>query len=281
MPQLSFSGALRSELTRFVSLRSTWVFLGITAVLFPIGAAFLSAVMRFASTIGPDGKPATTPAAIPGTVYWQSITTTGGTCAVLFAIFAALALTAEYSNSSIQTVFVANPRRMSVFWSKAIVAAALSMVASLVGIFVAWAVVAIVLAPAKLSPMENWQNSRMILMTFLGVALSMAAFAAMGVGIAALIRSTALSILAIFGLTYVLPLGISILASVGTNLSWLESVDSVMPTEAYSAFLRAGIEAYGSPGWVPDWWQAGLILAAWAVALSVAGSFVMRKVDIK
>jgi ABC-type transport system involved in multi-copper enzyme maturation permease subunit len=293
--QLSFGGALASEVTRFASLRSTWWFLGINIVLFPAGTTMLSLLMRFAATIGDEaGATSSASAAIPEWLVWSCITGMGGTCAVLLAIFGAMALAAEYSTNSIQMTFVANPRRMSVFWSKGLVAVVLCFVSSLIGVLLSWLVATIIFSGNKIDAVAQGDHLRLVLVGVLGVPLCMALFGLMGMGIAGIFRSMAMGILGALGVLYLLPTAMGVAQIASSQVSWITTVSSLLPTQAYSVFSSAGVSdsgggevsaaiaaTAGGAGWTPSWWGGLLILAAWVALFGVVGSLVMKRSDIK
>lgn len=293
--KLSFSGALASEFVRFRSLRSTWWFMGINAVLFPLGAGLLSALMRFVSTMSVDDGGVVTavssPAQIPQALVWNCVTTMGGTCAILLSIFAALSLSSEYSSNSIQMTFVANPRRLSVFWSKGVVAAFFCFVSSLIGVLLAWLTASLVFAGGDVTALETGPAIRLALVSLLGVPLVMSLFSLIGLGIAGIFRSTAMSILGVLTVAYILPTILGIAQIAASSLSWVSSLDSILPTRLYTLFASAGVDtatsatsqalASVSEGWTPSWWLAAVLLVAWAAAFSLIGSFVVRRTDLK
>jgi hypothetical protein len=178
-------------------------------------------------------------------------------------------------------VFVANPRRLSVFWSKTVVAAGLTFVASVVGLLLSWLVVELVLGGNPVTPMEAGTRPRLLAVIFVGIPVSMALFSVIGLSLAALIRSVPLSMLGVFGVIYLLPAAFSVASMAGSRFSWLNSVEAVLPTEAYKTFSGAGVDSVSASWWMPSWWVALLLLVAWAVAFSIAGSLVMKHTEVK
>lgn len=77
---------------------------------------------------------------------------------------------------------------------------------------------------------------------------------------------------------------------VSNQAEWLGTLSYLTPDTAMNHFLGAGIESSSQSTlaaavkpnyWIPDWWQSGLILLAWAAAAWAGGLIVTKKADIK
>lgn len=197
-----------SELYKLSTLRSTWWFLGINAVLIIGGSAGMAFVMRTLISAnagvkvfyenGTEVRVYTSVA-----LQWQSLISLASLSIVLMALFASIAFTSEYSTSSIQSTLAAAPRRVSVFMAKGLTVAFLSFLSSLIGTLIAWGISTAVFAQAHLEPLSAGEGIKMALIVLLGVPFAIGLSAFIGTGIGAMVRSTGISILCTLGFVHI------------------------------------------------------------------------------
>ena len=308
-PRLTFLNAVRAELCKALSLKSTYVLLVINAVLLPIGSALLAWAMSFVMSLDPQtGEILDTQQPVAESFMWSAVSSFVPTCLLVTGIFGVMAVTVEYSSSTIQSSLVANPRRVMFLNAKTLVVAALAFLSSLIGLLLAWGVAYALLSPGGLTPLTDAERA-LPYMSMFGGALLLTAMAVLAVGLGGVCRSTMGGVFALVGVLIIAPSVLSMASLVGDRFAWLQSVARCLPDQAASNFLTAGVEVAVSSSstnvsvdveamdaaagatvamtpdasglFEPTWWQSGLILLAWVVAAFVIGVMVVRRSDVK
>ncbi len=250
-PRLTFLNALRAELCKALSLKSTYVLLIINALLLPAGSALMAWAMAFLMSLDPatgtttddpqpvaesymwgsasafvptcllvtgilgvmavtveyflmslDPATGTTtddPQPVAESYMWGSASAFVPTCLLVTGILGVMAVTVEYSSSTIQSSLTANPRRVMFLNAKTLVTAALAFVSSLVGLLLAWAAAYALLSPVGMTPLADGEHA-LPWVSILGGALLLTAMAVLGVGLGGLCRSTMGGVFALVGL---------------------------------------------------------------------------------
>ena len=308
-PRLTFLNAVRAELCKALSLKSTYVLLVINAVLLPIGSALLSWAMAFVMSLDPQtGEILDTQQPVAESFMWSAVSSFVPTCLLVTGIFGVMAVTVEYSSSAIQSSLVANPRRVMFLNAKTLVVAALAFLSSLIGLLLAWGVAYALLSPGGLTSLTDAERVLPYMSVF-GGALLLTAMAVLAVGLGGVCRSTMGGVFALVGVLIIAPSVLSMASLVGDRFAWLQSVARCLPDQAASNFLTAGVDVAVSSSstnvsvdveamdaaagatvamtpdasglFEPTWWQSGLILLAWVVAAYVIGVMVVRRSDVK
>ena len=308
-PRLTFLNAVRAELCKALSLKSTYVLLVINAVLLPIGSALLSWAMAFVMSLDPQtGEILDTQQPVAESFMWSAVSSFVPTCLLVTGIFGVMAVTVEYSSSTIQSSLVANPRRVMFLNAKTLVVAALAFLSSLIGLLLAWGVAYALLSPGGLTSLTDAERVLPYMSVF-GGALLLTAMAVLAVGLGGVCRSTMGGVFALVGVLIIAPSVLSMASLVGDRFAWLQSVARCLPDQAASNFLTAGVDVAVSSSstnvsvdveamdaaagatvattpdasglFEPTWWQSGLILLAWVVAAYVIGVMVVRRSDVK
>ena len=308
-PRLTFLNAVRAELCKALSLKSTYVLLVINAVLLPIGSALLAWAMSFVMSLDPQtGEILDTQQPVAESFMWSAVSSFVPTCLLVTGIFGVMAVTVEYSSSTIQSSLVANPRRVMFLNAKTLVVAALAFLSSLIGLLLAWGVAYALLSPGGLTPLTDAERALPYMSVF-GGALLLTAMAVLAVGLGGVCRSTMGGVFALVGVLIIAPSVLSMASLVGDRFAWLQSVARCLPDQAASNFLTAGVDVAVSSSstnvsvdveamdaaagatvamtpdasglFEPTWWQSGLILLAWVVAAYVIGVMVVRRSDVK
>lgn len=114
--RLSGSGLLRSEWTKFWSLRSTWIVM-ICAALFGAGIA-VAVAFDFTGSPPEAGEGANAPAAPMNPLFALNVFFGFQLASVFIAVLGALFITGEYTTGSIRSTMSAAPRRTGVLWAK-------------------------------------------------------------------------------------------------------------------------------------------------------------------
>ena len=284
--RLSFIGCVKSELLKLWSLNSTKWMLGI-AVAINVAMAALSAwSVTFLATIDVStGKTLDDPQPILASDMWSVLASSGSTAALVIGIFGVMVITSEYTTSAIQSSLAANPRRGMFYIAKSAAVALFTLVASAVGVALAWVVMTMMTSGYEAIALADNQR-RIIPVVLIGFPVVMMLVSLMAQGLGGLTRSTVGGVCAVVGLFMILSSVASIVALMSSHIAWLGSVSYCLPDSALNNFLTAGVQdsttaALTRNYWVPAWWQSGLILLAWTAAAWIAGFVVTRRADIK
>jgi ABC-type transport system involved in multi-copper enzyme maturation permease subunit len=210
---------LRSEWTKLRSLPSTaWSLLA--AVVLIVGFGALYCMVRV--TRPPHG--AANLAAFDPT----AVSLSGVQLAQLaIGVLGVLLMSGEYATGSIRTSFAAVPARLPVLWGKAIAFALTTLVLGVPAVVGAFLVGQSILAAEHLDTTLTAPGAARAV---LGSALYLAAVGLLGLGLGALLRSTAGAISALFGLLFGLQLVVGFLPS-----SWSDHVYKYLPAPAGTA----------------------------------------------
>ena len=180
------------------------------------------------------------------------------------AIVAVVIVSHEYSTGLMQLTLTAMPRRFLVLAAKAGIVTGLVLVAAAVG--VAGAMIAARLMIPSLSLEDG-----AVLRAAGGSVLYLALIALLAVGVATVVRDTAVAIGATLGLLYLFPM----LAALATDPHWQRRLQQIGPMPAGLAIqATTGLDALPIGPW------AGLgVLALWAVGLLALGTLVLEVRD--
>ena len=188
------------------------------------------------------------------------------------AILAVLTICNEYSTGMIRITFTAMPRRLLVYAAKAVIVAVVVLAAGAV------AVLGSVLAGHLILPSHGFTASRGFHPVWLsygpalraatGSVLYLALIALLSLGIAALVRDSAVAIGAVLAILYLFPI---ILAFV-TDPAWQHRLERWTPTNAgLSIQATTGLRNLA----ISPWGGLG-VLAIWAGAALLAGGMMLR-----
>lgn len=298
--RLTYLGSVRAEFTKLMSIRSTWWLLAVTLVLTVAGAALDAwsyKTMAYFDFDEQTGSMVTlsTPKPLDGYQVWTSLVGFIPTAAIVIGIFGIMAITGEYTNLTIQSALVANPRRGMYLASKGTVVGALAFLTSLVGLVLGWVTIRAVLAGVTVGPLAADQRMLPVICLVGGPVICMVmAWFALGFG--ALCRSTVGGVFALIGVWMILPSILSIVTMSEKLRPAFQSIANCLPSQTMSAFLNGSVNetlasvagtassSYGAETidyFIPTWWQSGLIFVAWAALVYALGMLVMRRADIK
>ena len=254
--------ALHAEWTKLRTISGpAWLLLGVAALTIGVGVAAVGATHCPAGTQCPVDP---TKLSLTGIQFGEAVV----------AILAVLAICNEYSTGMIRVTLAAMPRREVVFGAKAI------LVAGLVQVAAALAVLGSVLAGHLILPAHGFTAARGFhislsygpsLRAAIGSVLYLGLIALLSLGIAAMVRDSAVSIGAVLGLLYIFPI---ILAFV-TNTTWQHRLERWTPTNAGLTIEdTTGLHSLAiSP------WDGLGVLAIWAGAALLAGGLALRLRD--
>jgi ABC-2 type transport system permease protein len=254
---------LHAEWTKLRTVSGpSWLLLGVVALTVAVSTAAVAATHCPASMQCPVD---TTKLSLTGVQLGQAVV----------AILAVLAICNEYSTGMIRVTFAAMPRRWTVLAAKATIIAGLVLAAGIV------AVLGSVLAGQLVLPGHGFSAARGFHAISLsngptlraagGSALYLTLIALLSLGIAAMVRDSAVSVGAVLAVLYVFPI---VLAFV-TNAHWQHRLERWTPTVAGLTIqdtTRLHTLAI-SP------WDGLGVLAIWAGAALVAGGLALRLRD--
>jgi ABC-type transport system involved in multi-copper enzyme maturation permease subunit len=189
--RVSQARVVRSEWTKLRSLPSTAWSLLVTVVSI-VGFGVLYCLLRVA-------RPPTNPAALAAFDPTAVSLTGVQLAAIAIGVLGALLVAGEYATGLIRTSFTAVPRRLPVLWGKTIVFALTTLVVCLPVTLVAFLVGQSILSEKQLDIALSHPG---VARAVLGSALYLAAVGLLGLGLGALLRSTAGAVAALLGLLF-------------------------------------------------------------------------------
>jgi len=265
-----FARAVAAEFGKIVSTRLWWV-LGL--ILF--GYVGVSAAgIGFALSITPE-QSAPIPDGILAPLVYSMTTATGF---VFPVIFGAMSITAEVRHRTLTTVFLATPHRSVVLAAKAITGLVVGALYGIIGLVASVGLGAPVLAATGQQTLLEDGDTWLLLAR---IVLAMAVWGLVGVGVGVLLPSQIGSIVAILAFTqFVEPL----LRTAAAFVEGLGEIGRFLPGSAGDALVGASfftMFAGASGGPAPlDWWQGGLVLAAYAVIFGAIGALTTWRRDV-
>jgi len=182
-------------------------------------------------------------------------------------VLGVLLITSEYATGLIRATFTAVPRRLPVLWGKAATLAAATAAVSLPAALAAFVAGQAILRRHHLAvPLSHPGVARAVL----GSALYLAVAGLLGLGLGALLRSTAGGISALFALLFAVPIAVGFLPG-----TWPADAGKFLPATAGQAVTTASPDPASS---LPPWTGFGLFCAYAAAVLGLA-AIRMRRGD--
>ena len=273
---MSLLRSMSSEALKVTTTRLWWVlalvlfgYVGFTAGLL---AGLFGALGDQLST-QPDA-PQLPPDTLPPIIY--SVTTAVGY--VFPVLLGALATTGEFRHQTITPTFLATPRRGDVLTAKLVVGLLVGALFGVIGLLASMGIGAPVLAATGIDPQldqsDTWALAARIL-------LAMAIWAALGVGLGVLVPNQVAVIVIVLAFTqFVEP----ILRFGSSIWEWTAEIGRFLPGAASDALVGSSFFtslASSTNGVAPlEWWQGGLVLAATAAIIVLAGALTTWRRDV-
>jgi ABC-2 type transport system permease protein len=255
MPRL-----VSSEWVKIRSIRSTYYSLLSTAVLWiGLGALFCyGAIAQWDQTDAADRA-----------TFDPTRTSLAGVFLAQLAIgvLGVLAVSGEYSTGMIRASMAAAPKRLPVLWSKSIVYAATAFGVSLVTAFAAFGLGQAILSSKDIQASLSDPG---VLRAVIGAALYLTVVGLLGIGLGALLRSTAGAISALFGLLLVVPILANFLPS-----GWGDTVTKYLTSNAGTAIMSVKPDADTLAPWT-----GFAVFCGYAAAAIIAAAVLLRKRDV-
>jgi ABC-2 type transport system permease protein len=225
--------------------------------------------------------------AVVGAVAANAVTCPGGGCQVdpakvsltgiylgqaVVAIVAVTAVSGEYGTGMIRLTLTATPRRWRVLAAKAAVVGAATLVTGAVAVLASVLAGGVLLARHGIAPAHGYEALSLshgaVLRAAAGSVLYLTLIALLGLGVAAMIRDSAVAIGTVLGLLYLFP----IVAGVSGSPGWQRHLDQIGPMTA-GLYVQATTDLRALP-LTP--WQGLGVLAAWAAGALLAGGLLLR-----
>ncbi len=260
-----FVGALRSELTKIRSVRSTyWSLVALVVITIGIGALFAFGRLQDFSHVPAAAQAAerardisrATETSLFGLILGQ----------LVIAVLGALTITSEYSTGMIRTSLSVMPRRGTWLAAKGVVFGAIALVTGLVTSFASYFVGQAILSTHHLNSMISQPG---VLRAVIGGGLFLAVCGLLSFGLGAVLRHTAGAITASIGLLFVLSILSGFLPS-----SWAVHVDKWIPFNAGGAIWE---NMSGASMFSP--WTGFAVFCGYAAVALIAGLFLFRGRD--
>jgi ABC-2 type transport system permease protein len=260
---MSLRYALHAEWTKLRTVSGpAWLLLGIAALTIAVAAAAVAATHCPQNLTCPVD---TTKLSLTGIQFGQAVV----------AILAVLAFCNEYSTGMIRVTLAAMPRRHAVLAAKAILIAGLVLVAGTVAVFGSVLAGHLILPGHGFTAARGfqpvWLSYGPTLRAACGSVLYLALIALLSLGVAVIVRDSAVAIGTVLALLYLFPI---VLAFIG-NEHWQQRLERWTPTIA-GLTIQDTTGLRGLP--ITPW--AGLgVLAIWAGAALLAGTLALRLRD--
>ncbi|MGD0380959.1 MAG: ABC transporter permease [Acidimicrobiales bacterium] len=254
-----------SELKKFRTIWSTWLLLGITALLVGAFTTLVAFVPR-----GHGPRASLLP--VRGTALWFDSTFSIMRLSLdLALVLGILCITGEYRHKTITPTYLAEPKRGRVVVSKLLASilggAAVGVVGGAVALVFGFSVVGAGFGNVQ-TMLTEYRH------IFPGVLAAAVLYAVYGVGLGALLKNQVVAIVVGLGVTAIVePIIDGVWPSVG---QWL-------PGQAAQALesVTANVKAFGaSNGQLIAWWQGGLALLGYGIVLAGAGAFTTLRSDV-
>jgi ABC-2 type transport system permease protein len=248
----------RSEWTKLFSLRSTRFSLAATLLLV-IGIGLLACIVfesRWPHLSAGDKHD----------FHPLSVSLAGINFAQLaIGVLGVLVITGEYSTGMIRSTLAAVPTRLPVLWAKAGVFAAVAFAISLPATVLVFLVGQAILSGEHINVALSHPGVERAL---IGAPLFLTAMGLFGLGLGAIIRSTAGGIAALAAIVFVLPPIIGLLPTSVAN-----SIDPYLPSNAGGAVWTINPD----PGTLAPWAGFGIFCAYVAISIAVAAVLLVRR----
>ena len=250
---------VRSEWTKFVSLRSTLWSLGVgflLTILFPV--LFAAVTASHWSHMSASDRAGRHP---------LDIALAGVNVAQLaIAVLGVLMITGEYSTGMIRSTLIAVPKRLPVLWAKVGVYAVVSFVLILPAVLIGFGASQSILAGHHI--LQISLGAPGVMRSLIGGALYVTLVGIFALAIGTLVRSTAGGIATFAGIFFVIPPLMNILPT-----SWNNAISKYLPSEAGRQLFSLHQDAHSlSPLW------GGLLLLGYcALAIAAAAVLLVRR----
>ena len=267
-PGPSFLRVLNSEFIKFRTLLSTLVLLGST-VLVVVGFGALSAwgTGQFAAAATSDPEAAAAFASQGGDLAVGVPSSGIAFAQLILGSLGVLLMSSEFTTGMARSTFAAVPRRLPAFAAKLLVVTVTAFVLTAASVLLAGLVSVPILDNYDLKlDLASSQSVKLLLVSSLYVA----AVAAIGMSLGALIRNSAGGIMSLVGLFFVAPIAFQLIPG-----DFFEEARKYLPGNT--------VEPLTAVEHLPDTleaWQAAVVLGAWVVIPVLLAALLLKRRDV-
>lgn len=270
---MSIGSATRSEFTKFFTTSTWWVLALITAVsLASLGGGF-AAVMGLAQSGALDDvqDAALLGAASPSLVYGLAVNL-GYVFPILLGV---LLVTGEFRHGTLVPTFLATPKRATVLSAKLITGAVTGAALGVVAVIATVGPVAAIFAATGKDPeLTSADNLAMMARMILAFVL----WTWFGLGLGSIVRNQVAAIVIALVLTQLIEPLIRAAAALAPSI---EPVARYLPSAASDTLTGSTFYAMlGAPGDAQQWWVGAIVLAVYAIVLTVIGAVTTWRRDV-
>jgi ABC-type transport system involved in multi-copper enzyme maturation permease subunit len=183
-------------------------------------------------------------------------------------VLGVLTITAEYSTGMIRSSFCAVPKRLPVLWAKALVFAAVTFVISLPSVLIAFLIGQSILSGKHIEVSLTHPG---VLRALIGAALFLAVMGLLGLGLGAIIRTTAGGISALVVIVFIVPP----ILELALPESAYNTVSAYLPLSAGGAVWTISPAAHTLAPWT-----GFAVFCAYAVVALLVGGVLLRRRDV-
>ncbi|MGE0540782.1 MAG: ABC transporter permease [Dehalococcoidia bacterium] len=257
-----FGSTLASEWTKFTSVRSTYIMIGLT-VLLSLGMTVL--VTTVIGATWSDWQPSDQASFDPILTSLSGAIFSG----IILSVLGVTAVSSEYSSGMIRTTLTATPRRGRVLAAKALIIGAIALVVGTITTIGMFLVGQAILGSSGIPTASLGDEEA--LRTLFGIGIGSPVFPLIGAALAFLLRNTAGAITTVIALIF----APSIFGAVLTSW-WQENIIRFLPGPATDNLARlneSGSALYMAPG------LAAIVAVAWLVLFLGAAYALLTKRD--
>ncbi len=266
-PGPSFARVLRSEVIKFRTLLSTLILLGATiVVIVGVGALAAWGIGQALQSSAADPQRSAALAA-QGDIAASAPSAGVSFAQLILGSLAVLIISSEFTTGMARSTFTAVPKRIPAFAAKLVVVVVSAFLVTALSLYLAGLIAVPIL--------ENYGHSLDVssghyYRTLLINSVYVAAVAAIGLALGALIRNSAGGIMSLVGIFFVLPIALQIIQG-----DFVKELRKFIPDSTLAPLTAAEH--------VPDTleaWQAALVLGAWVVIPVALAGILLKKRDV-
>lgn len=266
-PGPSFLRVLNSEAIKFRTLLSTLILLAATViVIIGVGALAAWGIGQALQASGSDPQRSAALAA-QGDIAASAPSAGIAFAQLILGSLAVLLISSEFTTGMARSTFTAVPKRIPAFVAKLLVVVVSAFLVSAVSLYLAGLVAVPILDEyGHTLDVSSGDYYRTLLINSAYVA----AVAAIGMALGALIRNSAGGIMALVGIFFVLPIALQIIQG-----DFVAELRKFIPSNT--------LEPLTATKHLPDTleaWQAALVLGAWVVIPLVLAAILLKKRDV-
>lgn len=266
-PGPSFLRVLNSEVIKFRTLLSTLILLGATIVVIVGVGALASWGIGQALQASGDNPRRSAALAAQGDIAAAAPSAGISFAQLILGSLAVLIISSEFTTGMARSTFMAVPKRIPAFVAKLLVVTVAAFLVTALSLYLAGLVAVPILDQyGHTLDVSSGHYYRTLLINSAYVA----AVAAIGLALGALLRNSAGGIMSLVGIFFVLPIALQIIQ--GDFVKELRKFipDHTLAPMTAAEHLPETLEA----------WQAALVLGAWVVIPLLLAGFLLKKRDV-